>query len=164
MAGVLVFAGVAGAESGSGKGTITAPLQVGVGNVCAYMPSEFDHSDLNGANFTQTNNGDSSRPILSGSYYATKDLSGAATLRIRCTKGTQVKRSFPAQVLLLKDGRGGGDYLSVNVSERFTLLGSSGHLVPDVHQSAMTFKIPAGQWGASKGNYLGNFVMTYEYK
>ncbi|RJF75212.1 hypothetical protein D3875_01470 [Deinococcus cavernae] len=163
FATVLLTSGLAHAESGSGTGTITVPLNVSVGNVCTWWDQP--GTDIAGRNFTQTDRSDGT-PIFLGTYYATKDLVGAAQLKIKCTKDTAVKRSFPQTVKLTRAGS--NDYLQVDVSEKFTLNESKGgdadHTVADQHISDMTFTVKAGQWGVSKGSYSGNFVMTYDYQ
>ncbi|WP_135230350.1 hypothetical protein [Deinococcus fonticola] len=164
FATVLLTSGLAHAESGSGTGTITVPLNVSVGNVCTWWGQE--GGDIAGMNFTQTDRGDGSTAIFGGTYYATKDLVGAAQLKIKCTKDTVVTRSFPQTVKLMRAGS--NDYLQVDVGETFSLNpsqgGDAGHTVADQHISDMTFTIRAGQWGVSKGSYSGNFVMTYDYQ
>lgn len=164
LATALLASSVAYAESGSGQGTITIPLNAGVGNVCTWWDQPT--TDIAGNNFTQTDRGDGETPVFSGTYYATKDLVGAAQVRIKCTKGTTVKRSFDSTLKLTRSGS--NDYLLVNVSEgRADVLSAGGdaqHSVPDQFVSNMTFTAKAGQWGVSKGTYSGKFVMTYDYQ
>lgn len=164
FATVLLTSGLAHAESGSGTGTITVPLNVSVGNVCTWWDQP--GTDIAGRNYTQADRGNEPTAIFSSTYYATKDLEGSAQLKIQCTKDTVVKRSFPQTVKLKRAGS--NDYLQVNVSEKFTLNESRGgdadHTVADQHISDMTFTVKAGQWGVSKGSYSGNFVMTYDYQ